>query len=175
MSIDRLNPVLLPWVMQMNWKQQSILLSSLRGPDVPKVPNIKNVNRWMRGACQHNADPSKNYMSKAALPVPIELCNELEFLPCHYVHHFADGLAVIAYNHPDRTVSLQAGEYHYRIAEELFHFRPEPPYWFPLRHADKIFDGSEPRKEPTPFDRTNHEHFSSYMDLINLRFAEPPQ
>lgn len=129
--------VLQDWVMRMNWKQQSILLSSLRGPDAPNVPNIKIVNRWMRMNCQHNADASKNYMQQKPLPKPLELCEELEFLPVHYVHHFADGLAVIAYNHPDESTSTNAAAYHYRIAEELFHFQPEPPDWFVLRHRDK--------------------------------------
>lgn len=158
------NSVLQSWVMAMNWKQQSILLSSLRGPDVPRVPNIKIVNRWMRAACQHNADPSKNYMEQKVLPIPLELCKELEFLPCHFVHHFADGLAVIAYNHPDRSTAIQAASYHYRIAEELFHFRPEPPDWFPVRHADKI------RAESVAM--VDRDAFFEYMTHIQGRFDQ---
>lgn len=155
------------WVHSIGWKQQSILFSSLRGPDVPNVSAIKNVNRWMRSVCQHNADPSKNYMTGVALPMPLTLCNELEFLPVHYVHHFADGLAVIAYNHPDRTVAERAANYHYTIAEELFHFRPEPPLWFDLRHRDR--PGGEP--QPTTFSALQGQGYLQYMTEALSRFS----
>jgi hypothetical protein len=138
--------VLQDWVAALGWKQQSILLSGMRGPDVGNVPSIKSVNRWLRTISQHNADPSKDYMKKAPLPEPLDLCDELEFLPVHYVHHLADALAVVAYNHPSRDVALQAAAYHYRIAEELFHFVPEQPEVFALRHRDKP-QGEDPLKE----------------------------
>lgn len=151
--------------MRMNWKQQSILLSSLRGPDVPNVPNIKIVNRWMRMQCQHNADTTKNYMEQKPLPVPIHLCDELEFLPCHFVHHFSAGLAVIAYNHPDFKIAVTSAKYHYRIAEELFHFQPEPPGWFMIRHADR----PDPRT-PHPFHAIVRDAFDQYMSEVRSRF-----
>jgi hypothetical protein len=161
-----MNCVLQDWVMRMNWKQQSILLSSLRGPDVPNVPNIKIVNRWMRRQCQRNADPSKNYMTQSPLPMPIVLCDELEFLTVHYVHHLADGLAVIAYNHPDQCTAVIAARFHYRIAEELFHFAPELPEWFALRHVDR----SDP-SSPHPFHEIEGQQAEFYIKLVNDRFS----
>lgn len=127
------------WLAALPWKQQSILFSGLRGPDVPNVPAIKKVNRWLRTVSQHNADPSKDYMRQEPLPDPLEVCDELEFLPCHYVHHFADALAVVAYGHPDAETRMTAARLHYRIAEELFHFLPEPKHVFELRHRDKPY------------------------------------
>lgn len=96
------------WVGRLPWKLQSILFSGLRGPDVPNVPALKVVNRWMRTVCQFNADPSKDYMRLAAMPPEEMVCQELEFLPCHFVHHFADALAVIAVGHPEREVAMIA-------------------------------------------------------------------
>jgi hypothetical protein len=133
-----MSTVVHPWVSTLPWKQQSILLSGMRGPDAPNVPNIKAVNRWMRIISQHNADPSKNYMKQTdELPGWGGVCDELEFLPVHYVHHFADALAVIAYGHPDHDQAEHAAVYHYYIAEELFHFRPETRPTFEMRHRDK--------------------------------------
>jgi hypothetical protein len=132
-----MSSVVQAWLSELSWKQQSIFFSGLRGPDVPNVPCIKAVNRWMRTISQYNADPSKNYMRKAAWPDPCDVCDELEFLPCHYVHHFADALAVVAYGHHDPEVAQLAAELHYRIAEELFHFVPETAAVFELRHRDK--------------------------------------
>src|SRR4051812_16219991 len=101
--------VLLPWVLSLPWKQQSILMSGFRGPDSPNVPAVKAVGRWLRRVSQNNADPSKDYMKQAPLPEPIAVCDELEFLPCHFVHHFADALRVVSINHPDMDTRIYAG------------------------------------------------------------------
>lgn len=147
--------VLQPWVEELPWKQQSILFSGLRGPDHGGCPVTKRVQRWMRAASQENADPSKPYMSDPGRdnvnPVsPKQLAAELEYLPCHFVHHLADALAVIAYNHPDRLRREAAYRFHYEIAEELFHFIPEPPNIFVWRHRDKKL-GVDPEPEK-PYD-----------------------
>ncbi len=137
------NSVLQPWVEQIPWKQQSILFSSLRGPDQDYLKSIKLVSRWMRAVSQENADPSKPYMAVTTLPDPSDLDKELEHCTVHFVHHFADGLAVIAYHHPDEPVARYAAELHYHIAEELFHFMPESRSTFLVRHRDKK-DGVDP-------------------------------
>jgi hypothetical protein len=116
---------------------QSILFSSLRGPDQELLRNIKQVSKWMRAATQYNADPSKPYMNDIKLPEVEALYKELEHCPCHFVHHFLDGLAIIAYHHPDEQTAFYAAQVHYKCAEELFHFYPESPEWFEIRHRDK--------------------------------------
>lgn len=132
-----MSTVIQPWVELLPWKMQSILFSGLRGPDQELLPNIKQVSKWMRSVCQFNADPSKPYMNDIKLPEHAALDKELEHCPCHFVHHFADGLAVIAYGHPEQKVVEYAAGLHYHIAEELFHFVPEPNFVFALRHRDK--------------------------------------
>jgi hypothetical protein len=130
--------VLQPWVMSIGWKMQSILLSGFRGPDDAELPAIKAVNRWIRTVSQNNADPSKDYMRQDKLPTDLELCEELEWRSCHYVHHLADALRVISIYHPDDTVGGAAWSYHFRIAEEIFHFKPEGEAEFLRRHKDKV-------------------------------------
>ncbi len=133
-----MNSVLQPWVMAMGWKMQSILLSGLRAPDV-KTDATKKICRWMRAETQNNADPSKGYMEPQKLSKElIDKCmDELEYLPCHYVHHFADSLRVVALHHPDPTAQAFAWSIHYLVAEEIFHFRPETDEEFIKRHQDK--------------------------------------
>lgn len=149
------------WLATLPWKQQSIFFSGLRGPDAPNVPNTKAVNRWMRAVSQHNADPSKGYMRQEELPSPLHVCDELEFLPCHYVHHLADALAVIAYGHPEAQVASYAARLHYRIAEELFHFQPEHPETFRIRHRDKP-DGHDPLE--MAWSHMQEDAFTGYVD-----------
>lgn len=132
--------VLQPWVAEgVGLKMQSILLSGLRAPDA-ETHGVKKLVRWMRARCQVDADPSKqNYMEGvAASDELIEAAlDELEYLPAHYVHHFADSMAVIAYHHPIGGVRQIAYQVHFLIAEEIFHFAPETQEQFLERHKDK--------------------------------------
>jgi hypothetical protein len=130
--------VLQPWVMAMGWKMQSILLSGFRGPDDAELPATKAVNRWIRTISQNNADPSKDYMRQDKLPTDLELCEELEWRSCHYVHHLADSLRVVAIFHPNLGERTKAFIYHHRIAEEIFHFEIEVDEIFLKRHEDKV-------------------------------------
>src|SRR5258708_15533538 len=97
--------VLQPWVEVAPWKCQSILLSGLRGPDHANVPNVKAVCRWLRRVSQNNADPSTDYMRCDGMPDKRDVEAELEFLPCHFVHHFADSLRVVGIWHPDKVIA----------------------------------------------------------------------
>lgn len=130
--------VLQPWVMNLGWKMQSILLSGFRGPDDAELPATKAVNRWIRRVSQNNADPSKDYMRDDKMPTDLQLCEELEWRSCHYVHHLADALRVIALYHPVDDIFNRATSYHFRIAEEIFHFVPESDAVFTERHQDKV-------------------------------------
>src|ERR1035437_1688658 len=129
--------VLQTWVEGLPWKQQSILFSGLRGPDHVLLKNVKQVSKWIRSVSQKNADPSKSYMNNISLPELDDLEKELEQLPVHFVHHFADALAVIAYAHPEQDTREYAYSVYAYIAEELFHFIPEPPDVFYWRHRDQ--------------------------------------
>lgn len=133
-----MSSVLQDWVTAMPWKCQSILLSGLRGTDANQPPAIKAVTRWLRTVSQNNADPSKGYMQQDALPTPLELCAELEYQTCHFVHHLADALRTVSIWHYMGITRDQARAYHNRIAEELFHFVPETDEMFFVRHRDKV-------------------------------------
>lgn len=92
--------------------------------------------------CEHNADPNKPdcYMT-ASTPTKESVeqtIDELEYLTCHYVHHFADAMRVIDIFHPDLTTSMWARQFHELIAEEIFHFKPETNEEFIERHKDKV-------------------------------------
>lgn len=131
--------VLQEWVSNVGLKMQSILLSGLRAPDSETVA-VKKCVRWMRSKCQIDADPGKQqYMKQTEMSLSlIEVAvDEMEYLPCHYVHHLADAFAVIAYHHPDQEVCDYAYRLHYLVAEELFHFVPEPKETFLHRHRDQ--------------------------------------
>lgn len=132
--------VLQSWVSNVGLKMQSILLSGLRAPD-QKTKAVKKCVRWLRAACQIDADPSKqSYMQNIDMSYELidEAMKECEYLPVHYVHHFADSFAVVAYFHPDSEIRKYTYYLHVQAARELFHFYPETKEGFLTRHRDKI-------------------------------------
>ena len=142
MLVEHLNPgfVLQSWTANVGLKMQSILLSGLRAPD-SQTRAVKKLVRWMRARCQIDADPKKqSYMESVALSDELidEAIDELEYLTCHYVHHLADSVVVIAYFHPIGGVRALAYSVHFLIAEELFHFKPETQDEFLRRHQDAL-------------------------------------
>lgn len=129
------------WVSKNGWKMQSILVNGLRAPDAKTVA-VKKCVRWMRTKACNNADPNKPdcYMTAPQMDEDLiqAALDELEYLPCHYVHHLADAMRIVSLYHPDSNIKTLAWRLHYLIAEELFHFRPETNHQFEARHADKV-------------------------------------
>ena len=117
--------VLQEWVGALSWKQQSIVLSSLRGPDNLSLPNLKLVSRWIRGVVQRNADSSSKYMNSISFPNISGLREEVEFCSVHYLGHLLQGLEVIGYNHPDQLISREALGCYSGIVERVLHLNVE--------------------------------------------------
>jgi hypothetical protein len=124
----------------------------------------------MRAVSQQNADPSKPYMAVGEVPPPSFLDKELEHCTVHFVHHFADGLAVIAHHHPDKGVAVYAAAVHYHLAEELLHFVPETRGTFLLRHRDKK-GGTDPLS--AQWSAVEQKAKDDWMSGITYRFGEP--
>jgi hypothetical protein len=135
-----MSTVLKAWVCELPWKQQSVLLSGLRGPDGIHCPQIKIVTRWLRNVTQNNADPMHSYMNVGILPTFEQLEKELEYCTAHYVHHLTQALKVIEIGCEvdDPDACQYARQLNREIANELFHLWPESDTMFINRLADKV-------------------------------------
>ncbi len=116
--------VLLDWVAGLPWKQQSILLSSLRGPDNIRHPELKKISRWLRRVTQHNADPSTEYMQAETMPEPTAVIKELEFTSAHFVGHLGLALEIIGAKHPQKETAKLATAYYQGIMADVFFATP---------------------------------------------------
>lgn len=129
-----------PWFDRNGWKMQSIFVNGLRAPDA-KTKAVKKCVRWARTQACNNADPHKPdcYMSAPVMSEELvqEAMDELEYLTCHYVHHFADAMRILALFHPSEETRNWSYRLHFLIAEEIFHFKPETAEEFLDRHVDK--------------------------------------
>lgn len=130
--------VLLNWIKELPWKQQSVLLSALRGPDTAYYPHIKKVTKWIRINLQNNADPTKSYMHQENLPSAKELEKEIEFCSVHYACHLLHALEIIGYKHPDEKTASYANNYYRYFSREIFHLNPETKEQLDKRLEDKV-------------------------------------
>jgi len=98
--------VLQSWLEEIPIRMQSTLVLGLRGPDTHVCPNVKKVQRWLRGIVFRpgNPDNVKEFMTDVNdLPVMVEkgpLAKELEFCTQHFYSHLMHALEVVAYRHP---------------------------------------------------------------------------
>jgi len=132
------NYVLQKWMGEIPLKQQSVLLSSLRGPDNAYLPNIKKVTKWIRSIAQKNADPSREYMRTETLPKFEELERELNFCTVHYAVHLMWALEIIGYGHPDKKLAIIASDYYKELSTQLFYLQPETRKQLNKRLEDRI-------------------------------------
>lgn len=134
-----MSTVLQEWVCKLPWKQQSVLLSGLRGPDMHHYPKIKILTRWLRNVTQNNADPEHSYMMvETHLPAFEDMEKELEYCTIHYVHHLTQALKVIAIGCDNATVREYALILYDKIVKELLHLTGETDEEFYVRLADKV-------------------------------------
>ncbi|MBS3089123.1 hypothetical protein J4402_05130 [Candidatus Pacearchaeota archaeon] len=129
--------VLKEWMAELPWKQQSVVLSSLRGPDTSRPASVKILNRWLRGITQNNADSSTDYMKNLAHPSVGDLQKDLEYCTMHYYCHLMHAMEIIGYNHPDKEIAETARGYYENMVLFL-HLNPETKEQLNKRLEDKI-------------------------------------
>lgn len=130
--------VLQEWMGGLTWKQQSVVLSALRGPDNQYCPNIKKISRWIRFITQNNADPSHTYMRTVDLPAVQEFEDEYSFCSTHYSLHLLFALEIIGYKHPDKETAKIARDYYLALVDDVYHLKPETEEDLDKRLEDKV-------------------------------------
>lgn len=130
--------VLLDWMSALDWKQQSVILSALRGPDNHHAPTIKKLSRWIRSITQNNADPTHSYMKSVELPELKEFEDEFYFASTHYSLHLLFALEIIGYKHPDPAIAKIALQYYLALVEDVYHLKPETEADLDNRLFDKV-------------------------------------
>jgi len=129
--------VLQEWMAELPWKQQSVILSSLRGPDNVRPGSVKVVNRWLRGITQNNADSSTDYMKDLPHPSIEDLLSDLEYCTLHYYCHLMHAIEIIGYNCPEKKTAEIARKYYFAMTDDL-HLNPETKEQLNLRLSDRV-------------------------------------
>ena len=130
--------VLQDWMGEIPIRMQSTLLLSLRGPDTHRCPEIKAVQRWMRGLVFRPGNPANvaEFMTSSSnlpnLDEKGKLARELEFCTQHFYSHLMHGLQVLGYCHPSGSVKQDAIYLYDKMCDQ-FHLPHESASVFSLR------------------------------------------
>ena len=129
--------VLQDWVMELPLREQSTLLTAVRGCDLaPKVRDTdgrvvntteRHLTAYIRGSILTAADPREVGMPGSFMrvdaPRPFS-ASALGHYPLHWYTHTMHALEVIAYRHPDPYHREDALRLYLAMVENL-HLRPE--------------------------------------------------
>jgi hypothetical protein len=141
--------VLQPWVAQLSFMQQTVLLTAIRGPDnVPKYGPTKMLLRWFRRCILYSAMDRKilktpyefgggsftgpNYEATTFThdwrPLMDDIVSEhlrlLDGLPHHFQMHFLHAAEICGYKHPDVEARAWWNRTYARLVHDL-HLWPE--------------------------------------------------
>lgn len=129
-------PVMQPWVCELTFMQQSVLISAVRGPDgLKKHHPIKPIMRWYRRCILYSAfdknilnDPYDAGGGSFTGPLdPDKELNELysdffdilDELPYHFVSHFMTAVEILGYKHDIEYIQEWWFEFYKRMAKKL--------------------------------------------------------
>lgn len=120
------------WVTELPWKQQTVLLSAIRGCDgVSKHDPSKEFVRPLRGLILKNAEPDAEddtFMHHPSDDNKVEnFAHDLDNYPMHWVIHFLHAVEIIGYKHPDELVRQRWNKLYVEMVREGFHLRMESP------------------------------------------------
>lgn len=118
------NCVIQDWVQALTWKEQSSILTSIRGSDHSFDPRLRSLVRWIRRVTLHDADVNGVFVKHGELPKLKELKELLEYQSVHFVSHLMHTLEVIGYK-ASGELTRNTGLLYYTAICELLHCNVE--------------------------------------------------
>ena len=138
--------VVLPWLSGLSLKQQTVLLTALRGCDgVPKEDISKKFVRVYRSLILKNAeegfdrDIDHHFMKEQITDSDVtEFLGHLDHYYMHWLTHFIYAIEIVGYNHPVSTIR-QWWSCLYLGLVSAIHLSPESKEDNDYRLRDKIY------------------------------------
>ncbi len=136
-----MNSVVQDWVAKnCSFKQQTVLLSALRGCDTVEKNDVSKLFiRKYRSAVLKDASPGGGDFMKDEITREIitEFTKSLDKYPIHFILHFTHAVEIVGFKHQD----LMIGHWWYRLYLDLvnaFHMNPETEEECDKRLADGV-------------------------------------
>lgn len=129
-----------PWVDDLTLKQQTVLLSAVRGCDgVSKNDISKKFVRVYRATILQNAAPQSNgrFMRESITTQDIKIFTKApDVYPLHWLFHFLHAVEIVGYNYPVLETRKWWREL-YLIIVKALHLNPETE----KQNNDRLKDG----------------------------------
>lgn len=104
----KIDSVVLQWISFLTYKQQTVLLTAIRGCDVmDKYDLSKKFVRKLRKEILHDADPSSSRFigdDDITFNEIQRFVESLDKYPFHFVMHYVNACEIIGYFHPETSV-----------------------------------------------------------------------
>ena len=122
-------PVIKEWAWSLSWKQQTVLMSALRGCDTAgKNDPSKAFIRRLRNAVLHNGGPDDadpEFMTPNVTKQDVyDFTKSMDQYPIHFILHLVHAAEVVGYNHPD-SQEREFWYLFYNMFVDAFHMLPE--------------------------------------------------
>lgn len=135
----------------LSFKQQTVLLSALRGCDgKPKEDVSKILTRKLRGEILLSADTVSKSTPGTFMGAPDDMATaankfvaNLDHYPVHWLMHFAHAVEIVGYYHPDPTTAKWWLSLYEAILAAL-HVSPESK----AQNEERLKDGRQERNDP---------------------------
>ena len=126
------------WTHKLSWKQQTVLLSALRGCDgLSKEDCSKRLTRRLRYCILHCADDATGYMHGKGDESDVQkMVYDIDKYPMHFLFHFAHACEIIGYC-CDKEEERDFFNYIYLSICEAVHLKPESLEELNSRLSDK--------------------------------------
>lgn len=127
--------VLQPWVQELTFMQQSVLIAGVRGPDgVHKNHISKVILRWYRRCILYSAFEKTIFTNPhvlgggsftgpstySSMKVVVDrYLSSLDEIPHHFQLHFMHGAEILGYKHPDETIRSWWFELYRKIVVDM--------------------------------------------------------
>jgi len=146
-----MSTVLRPWVSELPWKQQGVLICACRGVDgFPKEHPSKPLTRAYRQTLMLCADidlasTGSAFMSTKPLDQTIAdrfMDFQLDSYPMHWLLHFTHAIEIVGYKHPIPSTRAFWQDLYLRIVKSL-HLHPETEWEMDNRLFDRKREGEQ--------------------------------
>ncbi len=145
-------PVLQPWLSDISFMQQTVLMTAVRGPDgIPKYGSVKMLLRWYRRCVLISSLENKvldnphdplhggsfmgaSYDWPPGLPdadwegrmweILTQYLKDLDAIPHHFQMHLMHSFEIVGYKHPDPRIRAWFAAAYFRLVHDM-HVWPE--------------------------------------------------
>lgn len=124
MKQEENNCVMKKWVQELTWKEQSAILTAIRGSDERYIPELRSLVRWLRKQTLYNADVDGTFLMIIGMASVKDLKPVLEYVTIHFASHLFHAFEIVGYKHPEEVERIRAIEY-YKLFCEMLHCNPE--------------------------------------------------